>query len=163
MSNRKHADVQTPQLARTSSASTVGALDDPPNFQLALRDSADAVGSKIGISRLDAAQAAQVFVALFFPLRNQVLVCVSFLYTVLVQLSADGFPFVEEIVDVSTPLMMQPENRPKGLHLSLPLMRFCFSFPHFLIQLIQSGLNKLPAIWRRLSTPLYFGHFSIFR
>lgn len=41
--------------------------------------------------------------------------------------SADGFPFVEEIKDVSTPLMMQPENWPKGLHLSLSLVRLCFS------------------------------------
>lgn len=41
--------------------------------------------------------------------------------------SADGFPLVEEVVDVSTPLMMQPENWPKGLHLSLSLMRLCFS------------------------------------
>lgn len=41
--------------------------------------------------------------------------------------SADCFSFVKQIVDVSTPLMMQPENWPKGLHLSLSLMRLCFS------------------------------------
>lgn len=41
--------------------------------------------------------------------------------------SADGFPFVEEIIDVSTTLMMQPENWPQGLHLSLSLMRLSFS------------------------------------
>lgn len=42
--------------------------------------------------------------------------------------SADGFPFVEEVIDVSTPLMMQPENWPKGFHLSLSLVRLCFSW-----------------------------------
>ena len=42
--------------------------------------------------------------------------------------SADGFPLVEEIVDVATPLMMQPENWPKGLHLSLSLVRLRFSW-----------------------------------
>lgn len=100
-------------LTRTSSASTVGAFNDPSNFQLALGDSADTVGSKIGISSLDATQAAQILIALFLPLGNQVLVCISFLYTVLIELSADGFPFVEEVKDVSTPLMVQPENWPK--------------------------------------------------
>lgn len=33
------------------------------------------------------------------------------------------------------------------------------TFSHFLIQLVQSGLNELPAVWGRLSTPLYFWHF----
>lgn len=42
--------------------------------------------------------------------------------------SADGFSFVEEVEDVPTALMVQPENRPKGLHLSLPLMRVRFSW-----------------------------------
>lgn len=42
--------------------------------------------------------------------------------------SADGFPFVEEVIDVSTPLMMQPENWPEGFHLSLSLVRLCFSW-----------------------------------
>ncbi len=41
--------------------------------------------------------------------------------------SADGFSFVEEIIDVSAPLMMQPENWPEGLHLPLSLVRLCFS------------------------------------
>ena len=54
------------------------------DFQLALGDSADAVGSKIGVSRLDATQAAQVLVALLLPLGDQVLVCIAFLYTVLI-------------------------------------------------------------------------------
>lgn len=41
--------------------------------------------------------------------------------------SADGFPFVEEIVDVSATLVMEPENWPQGLHLPLSLMRLSFS------------------------------------
>lgn len=140
----------------------MGAFNDPSDFQLALGDSADAVGSKVGVSGLDATQAAQVLVALLLPLGNQVLVCVAFLYTVVIQLSADGFPFVEEVVDVSTPLMMQSENWPKGLHLSLSLVRLCFSFSHLLIQLVQSGLDELPSVWRRLPTPLYFRHVALF-
>ena len=56
------------------------------HFQLALGDSADAVGSKVGVSGLDAAQAAQVLVALLLPLGDQVLVCVALLDAVLIQL-----------------------------------------------------------------------------
>lgn len=41
--------------------------------------------------------------------------------------SADGFPFVEEIIDVSATLVMEPENWPQGLHLPLSLMRLSFS------------------------------------
>lgn len=56
------------------------------NFQLCLGDSADAVGSKVGVSGLDATQATQILIALLFPLGNQVLVCIPFLYTVIIQL-----------------------------------------------------------------------------
>lgn len=42
--------------------------------------------------------------------------------------SADGLSFVEEIKDVPTPLMVQSENWPEGLHLSLSLVRLCFSW-----------------------------------
>jgi len=148
--------------ARTSSASTVGAFNDPSNFQLAFGDPADAVGSKVGVTRLDATQTAQILVALLLPLGNQILICVAFFYTVLIKLSADGFSFVEEVVDVSTALMMQPKNWPKRLHLSFTFMRLCFSFSHLLIQLVQSRLNEFPAVWGWLSTPFYFGHFAVF-
>lgn len=98
--------VQHLNLTRTSSASTVGALNDSSHFQLALGNSADTVGSKVGVSCLDTAQAAQVFVALLLPLGNQVLVCVTFLYTVLIKFSADSFSLVEEIKNVPTSLMV---------------------------------------------------------
>lgn len=45
-------------LTGTSPASTVGAFNDSSNFKLALGDSADTVGSEVGISSLDATQAA---------------------------------------------------------------------------------------------------------
>lgn len=56
------------------------------NFQLALGDSADAVGPKVGVTGLDATQATQVLIALLLPLCNQVLVCIAFFYTVIIQL-----------------------------------------------------------------------------
>lgn len=53
--------------------------------------------------------------------KNQVI----FMWTL--RTSADGFPFVEEIIDVSATLVMEPENGPQGLHLPLSLMRLSFS------------------------------------
>lgn len=46
-------------------------LEQPSyHFQLAFGYPTDAVGPKVGVSGLDAAQAAEVFVALFLPLGN---------------------------------------------------------------------------------------------
>lgn len=91
---------------RAASAATVGALNDPSNFQLALGDSANAVGPEVGITSLDATQATEVLIALLLPLGDQVLVRVAFFYAVIIELSADCFSFVKQIKDVSTPLMM---------------------------------------------------------
>lgn len=56
------------------------------HFQLAFGDPADAVGPEVGVPRLDAAQAAEVLVALLLPLGDQVLVGVSLLDAVLIEL-----------------------------------------------------------------------------
>lgn len=56
------------------------------HFQFAFGDPADAVGSEVGVARLDTAQAAEVLVTLFLPLCNQVFVSISFLDAVLVEL-----------------------------------------------------------------------------
>ena len=90
------------------------ALHYPPLLQLALGHAADAVGGEVGVPGLDAAQAAQVLVALLLPLGYQVAVCQSNVSTrsvnerrvftcdllldaELVQLARDGFPPVEQI------------------------------------------------------------------
>ena len=59
-------------LPRASPASAVHALDDLALLQLVLGHPADAVGGEVGVPRLDAAQAAQVLVALLLPLGYQV-------------------------------------------------------------------------------------------
>lgn len=56
------------------------------HFQFAFGDPADAVGSEVGVTRLDTAQAAEVLVTLLLPLCNQVFVSVSFLDAVLIEL-----------------------------------------------------------------------------
>lgn len=56
------------------------------HFQLALGDPADAVGPKVGVPSLDAAQAAEVLIALLLPLGNQVFVSIALLDAVLIEL-----------------------------------------------------------------------------
>lgn len=56
------------------------------NFQLALGNSANAVGPKVGVTSLDATQATEVLVALLLPLGDQVLVRVAFFYAVIIEL-----------------------------------------------------------------------------
>lgn len=136
----------------------MSALNDSAHFQLAFGDPADAVGAKVGVPSLDAAQAAEVLIALLLPLGNQVFVSIALLDAVLIELSADCFPLVEEIKDVTCFLVVDPEDRPEGLHFPLPFVWLCLSFSHLLVQLIQRGLDQLPAIWGRLPAPLHFGH-----
>lgn len=136
----------------------MSALNDSPHFQLAFGDPADAVGSEVGVPGLDAAQAAEVLITLFLPLCNQVFVSIPFLDAVLIELSADGLSFIEEIKDVTCFLVMDPEDRPQGFHFPLPFVRLGLRFSHLLIQLIQCWLNQLPAVRGRLPAPLHFGH-----
>lgn len=119
--------------ARAAPAATVRALNDATHFQLAFGNPANAVRPKVGVPSLNAAQAAQVLVALLFPLCNQVFVCVAFFNAVFIEFSAYGFPFVKEIEDIASFLMMNPEDGPQRFYFSLSLMGFSFSFPHLLI------------------------------
>ena len=62
------------------------ALDDLALLELGLGHAADAVGGEVGVARLDAAEAAEVLVALLLPLGDQVLVGDLVLHAVVVQL-----------------------------------------------------------------------------
>ena len=62
------------------------ALHDLALLQLVLGHAADAVGGEVGVPGLDAAEAAQVLVALLLPLGDQVGVGHLVLQAVLVQL-----------------------------------------------------------------------------
>ncbi len=72
-------------LPRATPASTMYALDDFAFFQLGLGNAANAVGGEVGISCLDAAQTAQVLVALLLPLGDQVAVGDLLLEAIVVQ------------------------------------------------------------------------------
>lgn len=145
--------------ARAAPAATVCALDDATHFQLAFGNPANAVGAKVGVPSLNAAQAAQVLIALLLPLCNQVFVCIAFFNAVFIEFSAYGFPFVKEVKDIAGLLVMDPEDGPQRFHFPLPLMGFSFSFSHLLIQFIQRWFDQLPAIWRCFPASFDFGHF----
>jgi hypothetical protein len=73
--------------------------------------------------------------------------------------SADGFPNVEKIVNVSRFLMMNFENRPQSLHLSFAFMGLGFGFPHLLVQLFQGGFDQLPTLGGLLTGTSNLRHF----
>jgi hypothetical protein len=78
-----------------------------------LRDTANAVGSKVSVSRLNAAQAAEVFVSRFLPFCDQVCVGDALSQAVIVELARYDFSTMEHVVDVSGFLVMDLEDWPQ--------------------------------------------------
>jgi len=139
----------------------VDAFHDSPVLQLGLGHAADAVRAEVGIPGLNASQAAQILVALFLPFGDQVFVRQSLFDREVVELLGDGFPLVEEVVEIAGALMMDLEDGPEGFDLPLALVRFRFRFPHLLLQFVQRGFDQLPAFRRRLFGFFYFYHRGI--
>lgn len=73
---------------------------------------ADAGRVEVCLVGLDAAQAAQLLVALLLPLGNEKGISVAVLEQPLVQLPADGLLLVVEFVDVAAPLVRDLEDGP---------------------------------------------------
>lgn len=121
------------------------------HFKLALGNSAYAICSKVCVARLNAPQTAQVFIALFFPFGNQILVCIALSDAIFIELcewkslvnnshrnkhyktaphhhtSTDGLPLVEKVENVTAALVMKSEDWPQRLNLTFALMRLGFS------------------------------------
>jgi len=128
-------------------------------FEFLSRHSTDAIRAKVGVPHLDAPQTTQVFIALFLPLRDQRLVCDPLLKAVVVQLSRDGFPLVEEVIDIATPLVMDLKDRPQGLSLAFAFVCLRLRVPHLCLQFLECRLNQFPALGGRLTSgPSYFRH-----
>lgn len=87
--------------ARAPAASAADALDALVLLQLIVRHPADAGAVEIGLLGLDAAHAAELLVAGLLPLGDEVGVAVAVLQEPVVELFADGFFGVVEVVDVS--------------------------------------------------------------
>jgi len=130
-----------PGLAGAASTAAVYTLHHPTLLEFLFGHAADAVGGKVGVAGLDAAEAAEVLVALLLPLGDEVAVGDLLLQAVVVEFSGDGLAAEEEVEHVAGLLVVDLEDGPEGLHLTLSLVRLRLRFAHFLVQLIQSRLN----------------------
>ena len=87
--------------ASTSSASAVDALNDLVLLELLARHATDTGAVEVGLLGLNAAKTAELLVALFLPLGDEVSVGVGVFEEPVVELFADGGFFVVEVVDVA--------------------------------------------------------------
>ena len=141
-------------------AAAVDAFNGFAFLELGLGHAAHAVGAEVGVARLNAAQTAQVLVALLLPLGDQVGVGDLLAQTVVVELAADRLALVEQIVDVARLLVMHLEDGPLHFGLSLALVRRLLGLAHLLLQLVQRRLDQVPAIRRRFSLVSQW-HFTL--
>lgn len=77
------------------------ALYNSSFFQFGLWHTAYTVGAEIRVTRLYAAQAAQILVTRFLPFGYQIGVGDFLIDTVVVQLAADCFSAIVQVVDVA--------------------------------------------------------------
>lgn len=117
--------VQSASAAAT--ASTMDTLDFPLRIlPLSTGNPTNALRPEVGVLSLNAAQAAKLFVAVSFPFRNQSGVSHALLQAPFVEVAADGFSGVEQVVNVAGALVVDLEDWPGGLDDSFTFVRFIF-------------------------------------
>ena len=104
-------------------APTVSALHDLPGFQIFAGNPADASGAKVGVLRLNAAQAAQLIVSHLAPLRNQRVVGVLFTAAIVKQLLRYFMLPIVHFVNVAAALVVNLKDGPQRLIAALPFVR----------------------------------------
>lgn len=134
-------------------------FDDFSFVQFLFRNPTDTVSAKIRVPGLNASKAANVFVSRFLPFSDESSICNLFFDAVVIEFLWNSFPFVKEIVNVPTPLIVDLEDGPQGFHSSLSFVRITFGFTHLCLQLLKCRFNQVPSI-RRWFTPgtTYLGH-----
>jgi hypothetical protein len=95
-------------------------------LQLGFGHSTNAICSKIGVSRLYTPKAAQIFITGFLPFCNQISIGNFFFQTIIVQLTADGFSAIEQIIDVTGLLVVDLKDGPQGFIDAFAFVRFSF-------------------------------------
>lgn len=100
----------------------MNALNHSVGFQFAAWHATDALRAKIGVFRLDASQAAQVFVSGTLPLCNEHRIRHALLQTPFIQLTADGLSLVIQIVNVARSLVVNLKDGPARLDDAFSLM-----------------------------------------
>lgn len=133
------------------SAAATDALHIAILFQLSSRHSADTRAVEVCLFRLDAAQAAELLVALLLPLGNEHRIGISILQQPLVQLLADGLLLVVEIVYVAAPLVRNLENLPLRHVLRARRRGLVLRILHLVRKDQEVIFDVAEALWRRLS------------
>ena len=90
----------------------MNAFNNLPLFKLALGHAANTVGVKVRLAHLNAAQTAQVLVALLLPLGDKIAVGVSFSQAELEERLADGAPLVVQVINIARLLVVDFEDGP---------------------------------------------------
>lgn len=117
-----HTQCMVYTLSGASPASTVHTLHNPALLQLGLGHPADTVRRKVCVTCLNTSKTTQILISLFLPLCYESSICYFLLDTVIIQLSGDGLPPVEQIKDVSGLLVVNLEYGPHRLRLPLTLV-----------------------------------------
>ena len=124
------------------------ALDESALLQLGLGHSTETHGPEVVRLRLDAQDAAELFVAIFLPLGDQVLVGVLLLEQIVVQFLGNLLLLVVQLVDVSRALVVDFEDFPDAFDLALAVVRLVFDVSHLILELLQALFDFLEAFWR---------------
>lgn len=111
-------------------------LDDFSLFQLRLGHSTNAVRSEVCVASLNAAEAAEIFIARLLPLGYQIGICYAFFQAVFVEFLWYNFAAVIHVVDIPGFLMVDLENGPEGFVNSFAFMWFGFSWKINTIKII---------------------------
>lgn len=99
-------------------------LDHTALLQFRLGHPANAVCPEIRVPRLDASQAAKVLVSGLLPFGYQIRIGNLLPDAIIVQLPADGFSPIEQVVNISGLLVVDLEDGPQALVDTLALVTF---------------------------------------
>lgn len=141
-SRRRHDSV----ARSTSSAAAVDALYILIFLHLLTGNTTDTRRSEVGLLGLNTAGAAKLLITLLFPLGNQHSICVSILEEIVVELLADGFLLIVQVVDVSRTLMCDLEDGPRHLVLLLSFVGCILSVLHLVLEFEQRVFDVLKAL-----------------
>ena len=128
-------------LSRTSMTSTMNTLDDFSLLELSLGHTAHTIRSEIGVTRLNAPQAAQILISGLFPLGDEISIGYLLVDAIVVELLGNGLAFIVQIVDVPRLLMVNLEYGPENLSLAFAFVWRCFGFAHLLLEFVQRRLD----------------------
>lgn len=70
----------------------------------------------------------------------------------IVQLFRDGVPLVVHVIDVPTPRVSDPHDRPQGFRFTFPFVGFGFGISHLAVVLFEDVFDLFEPFWWRFRT-----------